>query len=149
MYARHALAAWALGTAFALAALPSLAQSAAPPAQGSTRTQVVIQVSDADPGKWNLALNNARNLQADLGAANVDVELVAYGPGIGMLKADSVVASRIDEALGAGVKVVACENTMRGQNLTKDDMLPKVGYVPAGVTELARRQQQGWAYIRP
>ncbi len=118
-------------------------------AQQPPRAKVVLQMSDADPGKWNLALNNAKNIQADLGAANVDVEIVAYGPGIGMLKADSVVGSRIDEALGAGVKVVACENTMRGQKLTKADMLPKVEYVPAGVTEIMQRQQQGWAYIRP
>jgi len=123
--------------------LPSAAQQPPP------RAKVVLQVSDADPGKWNLALNNAKNLQADLGAGNVDVEIVAYGPGIGMLKADSTVGNRIDEALGAGVKVVACENTMRGQKLTHADMLPKVGYVPAGVVEIMQRQQQGWAYIRP
>src|SRR5439155_26532529 len=56
---------------------------AQPAAQHS---KVVIQVSDGDQAKWNLALNNARNIQADLGAANVDIEIVAYGPGIGMLK---------------------------------------------------------------
>ena len=50
-----------------------------------------MQVSDGDAAKWNLALNNANNLQADLGAANVDIEIVAYGPGIGMLKSDSAV----------------------------------------------------------
>ena len=70
-------------------------------------------MSESDPAKWNLALNNAKNIQTDLGAANVDVELVAYGPGIGMLKADSIVGNRVDEAMAAGVKVVACENTMR------------------------------------
>ena len=117
--------------------------------QASTRGRVVMQVSDNDPAKWNLALNNAKNIQTDLGAANVDVEIVAYGPGINMLKADSVVGNRIDEALGAGVKVVACENTMRNQKLAKQDMLPKVDYVAAGVVELMQKQQQGWAYIRP
>ena len=85
--------------------------------QASTRGRVVMQVSDNDPAKWNLALNNAKNIQTDLGAANVDIEIVAYGPGINMLKADSVVGNRVDEALGAGVKVVACENTMRNQKL--------------------------------
>jgi uncharacterized protein len=123
-----------------------------PPAsaqQPSVRPRVVIQMSDGDPAKWNLALNNAKNLQSDLGAANVDVEIVAYGPGIGMLKADSVVGNRVDEALGAGVKVLACENTMRGQKLNKEDMLPKVSYVSAGVVEIMEKQQQGWAYIRP
>ncbi len=113
------------------------------------KSRVVIQVSDGDAAKWNLALNNARNLQADLGAANVDIEIVAYGPGIGMLKADSAVGARVDEALASGVKVVACDNTMRGQKLTKPDMLPDVGYVSAGVVEIMQKQQQGWAYIRP
>ena len=123
--------------------LPAYAQ------QASTRGRVVMQVSDNDPGKWNLALNNAKNIQTDLGAANVDIEIVAYGPGINMLKADSVVGNRVDEALVAGVKVLACENTMRNQKLAKQDMLPKVDYVMAGVVELMQKQQQGWAYIRP
>ena len=124
---------------------PAMAQ----PAPAATHNRVVMQVSDADPGKWNLALNNARNLQADLGAANVEIEIVAYGPGLSMLKAESTVGNRIGEALAAGVKVVACENTMRGQKLTKDDMLGGIGYVGAGVVEIMQRQQQGWAYIRP
>jgi intracellular sulfur oxidation DsrE/DsrF family protein len=122
------------------------AQSQPPTAQ---RNRVVIQVSDADPGKWNLALNNAKNIQSDLGAANVDIEIVAYGPGIGMLKLDSTVGGRVDEATAAGVKVIACENTMKGQKLTRPDMLNGIGYVSAGVVELMSRQQQGWAYIRP
>jgi intracellular sulfur oxidation DsrE/DsrF family protein len=136
-----ALAVMAIG---GLAFLPADAQQPAP-----VRPKVVLQVSDADPAKWNLALNNAKNLQTDLGAANVDVEIVAYGPGIGMLKADSVVGNRVDEALTAGVKVVACENTMRAQKLAQADMLGKIAYVPAGVVEIMQRQQQGWAYIRP
>ena len=115
----------------------------------AARIHVVFQVSDAEPAKWNLTLNNVKNLQADLGAKNVEIEIVAYGPGIGMLKADSVVGTRVDEALGAGVKVLACENTMRGQKLTKPDMLTGVGYVSAGVVEIVQRQQQGWAYLRP
>ena len=149
MFAKHALTASMLALALAFTALPVTAQGVPAGTKAVPRAQVVIQMSDADPAKWNLALNNARNLQADVGAANIDIELVAYGPGIGMLKADSVVANRIDEALGAGVKVVACENTMRGQKLTRDDMLPKLDYVTAGVVELMRKQQQGWAYIRP
>ena len=127
-----------------LVAPDALAQAA------STRqNRVVMQVSDNDPAKWNLALNNARNLQTDLGAANVDIEIVAYGPGIGMLKSESVVGNRIAEALGQGVAVSACENTMHGQKLAKADMLDGIGYVPAGVVEIMQKQQQGWAYLRP
>ena len=140
----HPLTRFAGAVALALAfAAGACAQSPVP------ANKVVLQVSDNDPGKWNLALNNAKNIQSDLGAANVAVEIVAYGPGINMLKMDSAVGGRVDEALSAGVKVVACENTMHNAKLTKGDMLNKIGYVPAGVVELMQKQQQGWAYLRP
>ncbi|MES2412298.1 MAG: DsrE family protein [Pseudomonadota bacterium] len=132
-------------------ALASLA-AAAPMLMAQTaakRNRIVIQVSDNDPAKWNLALNNAKNLQEDVGAANVDIEIVAYGPGIGMLKLESPTGARIADAMKANVKVLACENTMRGQKLTRDDMLAGISYVPAGVTEIMKKQTEGWAYLRP
>lgn len=131
-------------------AIFSIAASAQPVSKSSIkRYKIVIQVSDNDPAKWNLALNNAKNLQDDVGAANVDIEIVAYGPGIGMLEIESPTGTRIAEAIKAGVQVAACENTMRSKKLAKDDMLPAISYVPAGVTEIMRRQSDGWAYLRP
>jgi len=139
---RRTFAASAVALAL-VAALPALAQKPA------AKNRVVLQVSDNDPARWNLALNNAGNLQKDLGMDDVEIEVVAYGPGIGMLKSDSPVAARIASALGNGIHVVACENTMAGQKLQKSDMLPAVGYVQSGVVELMKKQQQGWAYLRP
>lgn len=110
---------------------------------------MVFQVSDDDSKKWNLALNNAKNVQDSFGAANVDIEIVVYGPGIGMLKAEAPIANRVSAAVKSGVNIVACENTMAGAKLTKADMNADIGYVPAGVVELMTRQKQGWSYIRP
>jgi intracellular sulfur oxidation DsrE/DsrF family protein len=135
-------------TATVLAAA-ALTAATLTPVHAAEKARVVLQVSDNDPAKWNLALNNAKNLQKDVGAANAEIEIVVYGPGIGMLKAESPVANRVSEAMQAGMKVVACENTMKAQKLTKADMNASIGYVPAGVTELMKRQQAGWAYIRP
>ena len=114
----------------------------------ASKDQVVFQVSSNDAKTWNLALNNAKNVQSAKGTA-AEVEIVVYGPGIGMLKADAVVANRVSEAVKNGVKVVACQNTMRGQKLTPADMNADIGYVPAGVIELMAKQQAGWSYIRP
>jgi intracellular sulfur oxidation DsrE/DsrF family protein len=120
------------------------------PAQTQTaREKVIFQVSDSAPAKWNLALNNAKNVQDTLGKDKVDVEIVAYGPGIDMLKLESEVANRIDSALTNGVKIVACEKTMSSTKVTQADMLPSIGYVPGGVIELMRKQREGWSYIRP
>ena len=111
--------------------------------------KVVFQVSDNDPKKWNLTLNNVMNVQKAVGKDKVRIEIVAYGPGINMLKLGSEVGGRIDEAVNNGVGVVACENTMKGMHLTKADMLPSISYVPGGVVELIEKQEQGFAYIKP
>ncbi len=144
-----AAAAVCLGLTFPV---PSHAADALQPkaaARTSDREKVVFQVSDGDPKKWNLVLNNVKNVQEALGKDKVDIEIVVYGPGIDMLKLESAAGNRVNDAVADGVKVVACENTMAAQKLTKSDMLKSIGYVPAGVIELIKKQQQGYAYIRP
>jgi uncharacterized protein len=133
----------------AIAALGLAPMDAAFAQAAAVRHKAVFQVSDGDPQKWNLALNNAKNVQDDLGSSAVDLEIVVYGPGIGMLKLESPVATRVAEAMKSGVAVVACENTMKGQKLTRADMLPDIAYVKAGVVELMTKQREGYAYIRP
>ena len=118
-------------------------------AQQGAKQKVIFQVSDADPAKWSLALNNARNVQAELGKENVLVEIVAYGPGLGMLKADSKVEARLAQAQTDNVVLLACENTMTNTKTTRADMYPGISYVMAGVTHIMKRQREGWAYIRP
>ncbi|HEX6297638.1 MAG TPA: hypothetical protein VFZ74_13765 [Burkholderiales bacterium] len=113
------------------------------------RQKVVFQVSDADPAKWNLALNNARNVQQDLGKDKVDVEIVAYGPGLGMLKADSKVAARLAQALDSNIGLMACENTMRNTKTKREDMYGGISFVDAGVVHIMKRQREGWSYVRP
>src|SRR5674476_215358 len=87
-----------LALSLSIASLNTLAAE-----EPAAKERVVIQVSDADTGKWNLALNNAKNIQQAYGAGKVDIEIVTYGPGIGMLKMDSVIANRIDESKQAAV----------------------------------------------
>jgi intracellular sulfur oxidation DsrE/DsrF family protein len=148
---KRSIATLVLGAALSVPLLASVTGCAADGAKmaAESRAKVIIQVSDGDPKVWNLALNNAQNVQHDLGKDKVDVEIVAYGPGIGMLKATGPVEPRITGALTNGVKVIACENTMKKAKLTKADMVPGIGYVPAGVIEIMEKQREGWAYVRP
>lgn len=123
-----------------------LAQASAP--KKAEKQRVVIQVSDPDPRLWAQAINYAENLQSAYGKDNLDLEIVALGHGIGILKLDSPQGHRIPDALGRGVKIVACEVTMSRQKLKRDDMLPGIGYVPAGLVRIIELQQQGWNYIK-
>jgi uncharacterized protein len=125
--------------------LPPLAAHA----DKSGRHQVVLQVSDNDPAKWNLALNNAENLQQAYGKDKVDVEIVAYGPGLNMFKAESKVAARLDAALDHSVELLACGTTMKKMKITKEGLHPGTKVVPGGIVHIIQRQDEGWNYIRP
>ena len=118
-------------------------------AERTAKSSVVIQVSESNPAIWNLALNNAKNIQQDLGKENTNIEIVAYGPGINMLKFDSEVAPRLKEASTNGVALLACGNTMKNQKLTEKDLEGDVKVVKAGVIEIISKQREGWAYIKP
>jgi uncharacterized protein len=131
----------------AAAAMPAAAARAQ--AAGGRTNKLVIQVSDGDPHKWTLALSNAYNVLNGVAPDAAEIEIVVYGPGIGMLQRGSPVAERVASALGSGVRVVACQNTMDSQHLTAADMLPGVGYVQAAAVELMQKQQQGYAYMHP
>ena len=135
---------------FTLVAAGALAATGWPAlsAAQATRNRALFQVTDNDPARWNMILNNMQNLRDGVGGEPIEIELVAYGPGVIMLKADSSVKQRIAEAVKSGVTVNACEHTMHGMKLTPADMLSEISYVPSGVVEVMRRQQQGWAYIR-
>jgi intracellular sulfur oxidation DsrE/DsrF family protein len=134
------------GGAVLAAALPLLSRAQSQPA---VKNRALFQVTDNDPARWNMILNNITNLREGVGSEGVEIELVAYGPGgIAMLKADSPVKARIADALKSGVIINGCQNTMNAMKLVPADMLPDITYVPAGVVEVMRKQQQGWAYIR-
>ncbi|HEY9025920.1 MAG TPA: DsrE family protein [Burkholderiaceae bacterium] len=139
----------ALGADLADAAGPAPvpAAIAAAPAEAA-REQAIFAVSDDDTKKWNLTLGNIGNAIEGIGAGAADIELVVYGPGIAMLKKDSPVADKLAAALAKGVRIVACQNSMRGYHLEQSDLAPGVGSVPSGVVELIRRQHAGYAYVR-
>lgn len=138
-----------LGSALVISLSLSSLQGCSSTKAPAPKEKLVVQVSEADPAKWNLALNNVKNVQQAYGADKVDIEIVVYGPGIGMLKADSIIANRIEEAKKSNVAIVACENTMKANKLTKEDMLPNTDYVTAGAVEIMKKQKEGYSYLRP
>jgi intracellular sulfur oxidation DsrE/DsrF family protein len=115
----------------------------------ATMTRIVVQVNESDARKWNAILGNLRNIQQELGPKRVAIAVVAIGPGLDMLMADSLVANEVQDALAAGVEFVACENTMHARKIERADLIDGIGYARAGYVEIVKRQQAGWSYLRP
>lgn len=135
----------------ALSTLPATAEPkvGAGKMAAALQNRIVIQVNEDDPKKWNAVLVNIRNIQAELGTKNVSIALVAISYGLGMLTADSLAANGVQDAIATGVEFIACGNSMSAQKVEKGDLIEGVTIAKAGYVELMRRQQQGWAYLRP
>jgi len=118
-------------------------------ANAKGKYQIVIQVTESNPQTWNLALNNAFAFQRNVGKDNAQIEIVAIGPGLNMLKSESKVTDRIGQALDKSIDVVACGETMHAMKLGKNDLIGGVRVVPGGLIEIANKQREGWIYYRP
>jgi intracellular sulfur oxidation DsrE/DsrF family protein len=120
---------------------------------------MVIQVNQNDPAVMNLALNNATNVIDYYRAKgeSVDVDVVTYGPGLHMLRADtSPVQDRIkhlkDYAFPSKIQFSACNNTKEGMEKKEGrpiSVLSEAVVVPSGVVRVMELQEAGWSYIRP
>lgn len=121
--------------------------------------RIAIQVDQADPATMNLALNNVTNIMKYYGdkGETVEVEVVAYGPGLNMYRDDkSPVKDRLKQisemAFPSKVKFSACGNTKAGMEKKEGHpitIVPQASVVPSGVVRLSELQEQGWTYIKP
>lgn len=118
-------------------------------ANPAKKYQLVFQVSENDPKQWNFTLNMAFLFQKNIGRDDSEIEIVAIGPGLNMLKSGSKVTGRIAQALDRSIDVVACGETMNAMHVAKSDLIGGVRVVPGGLIEMVNRQRAGWNYIRP
>lgn len=148
-----------LAAAFAIAALVVAGfWGKAPDAQAGEKVhKIAVHVNDNDPKTMNIALNNIANTKSyyDAKGETVEIELVAYGPGLHMLRADT---SPVKDRIGAmaleieGLKFSACANTMAGmakKEGKEPELLSEAGIVPSGVVRLIELQEEGYAYVKP
>lgn len=150
----HKVRLWLAALAAVLVGMapPAFAVDAKAGASGTAavaRHRVVIQINEDDAKKWHAVLVNINNIQAEFGRSKVAIKVVAIAGGLGLLTADSLAANGVQDAIGAGVEFIACGNSMRAQHIEKGDLIEGVSVVTAGYGELIRRQQEGWAYLRP
>jgi len=114
--------------------------------------KVVLQISDSDPFKQTLVLNVANNLIKHYGPDQVQLEIVAFGPGLRLLFKENSNDKRIQSLSTSGVTFSACSNTI-------DAMTKQLGSsivlnehavtVSAGVVRILDLEQQGYNLVKP
>ncbi len=136
--------------------LVSSAQPAAAANLAAGGHRISIQIDQNDPGLMNLSLNNIANMANEYGGLGqmFQIELVAFGPGLHMLRADdSPVKARLESIKSSIPDVVfsACNNTKTAMEKAEGHpiaIVPQARLVPAGIVRLVELQEAGWSYIR-
>jgi uncharacterized protein len=160
LFTRKAIAiaaAASLGILVGLAAITALAQSNDAKRASVSTNKIAIQVNQNDKAVMDLALNNAKNVidYYKSKGEKVAVEIVTYGPGLHMLRADtSPVKDRIAvmSLENANVTFAACGNTQANQSKAENKpvvLISEAKVTPSGVVRLMELQKQGYAYLRP
>lgn len=116
--------------------------------------KVVIHLTSNNPKTMNITLNNAVNVTRHYGIGNVEIEIVANGPGLAMFMKGSKLQKRLQSLHAFGnITFGICNNTMNKLKLTKSDLLQDAfvqnSIVPAGVVRAMELQEAGYSYIRP
>lgn len=140
----------ALLLAFALAAMPAVAEESDKP---FAEAHIVLQMGDDNSESQSRALSVANNLIKHYGGPDfVDIEIVAYGPGISLLYRDNPNRERISSLLTNAVRFVSCVNTLNTIERTtgkRPEVIPEAIPVQTGIARIVERAQQGFVVIRP
>ena len=112
--------------------------------------KVIYNIDETD--RWPLVLGNVKNMNAYYKEAKEScmIEVLANSAAVEGYALSSPEHETAMKTLSEeGIRFAACGNALKGTGLTKDDIFDFVTVVPAGVVELAERQAEGYAYIRP
>jgi len=99
-----------------------------------------------------LVLNVANNLIKHYGQDKVDIEIVAFGPGLRLLFKENANVGRIDGLTNSGVQFSACQNTIKGMSRQlghEPELNPSAVPVSAGVVRIIDLVGQGYQLIKP
>ena len=112
----------------------------------------VLQISDMDPSKQTLVLNVAGNILNAYGQDQVDIEIVAFGPGLRLLFEGNANEDRIESLAASGVRFFACQNTINNMSNTLGQPV-KINSVASsgkgGIVRIKELVDQGYMLAKP
>ena len=141
---------------FALAMMPVLPIAVAQqvPLQDKpfAEHKLVLQLSDGDEKKQALVLSVANNLLKFYDPDKVAIEVVAFGPGIDVLRSDSDHRKAVESLIAQGVRFDVCLNTVdtiERETGKRPDIMPAATPVQVGVGQILFLAGNGYTLVRP
>lgn len=136
--------------------LLGLALAASGPALAKSiygKQKVVYHFNDSNPEINLIGLKNIQNHINELGRENLKAVAVVHARAWKLAAKKTVnkdLLARMKKLIAQGVEFRICNNTLKDKKLdAKKDLSIPMTVVPAGVAELVKLQNEGYAYIKP
>jgi hypothetical protein len=114
--------------------------------------RIVLQLSDSDAKKEALVISVAYNLIKAYDPDKIAVEVVAFGPGIDLLRAENANRQRVESLIAQGVKFDVCLNTLdtiERETAKRPAIIPDAIPVQVGVGQILSLTENGFTLVRP
>ncbi|GAW91772.1 DsrE family protein [Calderihabitans maritimus] len=128
------------------------------------RLKVLFHVNESN--RWQVVFGNINNFINDIGPQNADIEVLANGEAVSIFgnkcsqvgdvsqgpscgTVEGAPVNQLKKLSEMGVKFVVCRNALKAESIDEDSLPAFVVVVPAGITEIAKKQAEGYAYIKP
>ena len=114
--------------------------------------KVVLQLSDNDPKKQGLVISVANNLLKTYDPDKIAVEVVAFGPGIDLLRPENPDRKRVESLVAQGVRFDICLNTvdtLERETGKRPDYIAAATPVQVGVAQILFLTENGYTLVRP
>ena len=136
------------------AAIPSVAraQPAPLPDKPFAEHRIALQLSDNDPKKQALVISVAYNLLKAYDPDKVAIEVVAFGPGIDMLRTENTNRKLVESLVAQGVRFNVCLNTVdtvERETGKRPEIIPAAVPVQVGVGQILALTENGYTLVRP
>lgn len=114
--------------------------------------KIVLQLSDNDPRKQGLVLSVTSNLMKHYDPDKVAIEIVAFGPGIELLKPDNPNRKMVESLISQGARFDICLNTvdtLEREHGKRPEYIPAATPVQVGVAQILFLTENGYTLVRP
>jgi intracellular sulfur oxidation DsrE/DsrF family protein len=128
------------------------AQPAPLPDKPFAEHRIALQLSDSDPKKQSLVISVANNLLKAYDPDKVAIEVVTFGPGIDLLRAENDNRKLVESLVAQGVRFDVCLNTVDTIERTtgkRPEIIPAATPVQVGVGQILALTENGYTLVRP
>jgi uncharacterized protein len=139
-------------TVLTMIASVARAQPAPLPDKPFAEHRIVLQLSDSAPRKQSLVISVAYNLLKLYDPDKVAIEVVAFGPGIDLLRPDNTNRKLVESLVAQGVRFDICLNTVdtiERETGKRPEFIAAATPVQVGVGQILSLTENGYTLVRP